>query len=167
MTDKPSRSVSGEYADLRRMVFALDPTEVGLSPTLEHPRVFAAVMDVGFDEGVATLVCIADGTTSIYTSGGGGILGTGAQEDVAAAARLYVAATDGSLDQLLWTTDTGLPGPEHVILRALTYDGPLAALVSVDDLQTGLHPLSRAYAAAQLVITAVRTVDEFEDQTQD
>jgi hypothetical protein len=160
MTDSNRRDVDGAYADLRRQLFDLDATELGFSPSLESPRVFVAVMDVGFPQGVATLVSMVDGTTSIYTSGGGGIIGTGEQEDVAAATRVYVTSTDQAIEHLHLTRDTGLPADGEVILRALTYDGAFAGVASVEDLQTGLHPLSRAYAAAQLVITAVRLVDD-------
>jgi hypothetical protein len=114
---------------------------------------------------VATLVAMIDGTTSLYTSGGGGIIGAGEQEDVAAAAQVYVTSTDQALDQLYKSDDVGLPADGEVIMRALTYSGRYAGVASVDDLQTGLHPLSRAYAAAQLVITAVRLVDEAPDAT--
>jgi hypothetical protein len=165
MTESNGRDVDSAYAGLRRQLFELDANDLGFSPSLSAPQVFAAVMDVGFARGVATLVAMIDGTTSLYTSGGGGIIGAGEQEDVAAAAQVYVTSTDQVLDQLYKSDDVGLPADGEVIMRALTYGGRYAGVASVDDLQTGLHPLSRAYAAAQLVITAVRLVDEAPDAT--
>jgi hypothetical protein len=165
MTDSNSRDVDSAYAGLRRQLFDLKADDLGFSPSLEAPRVFVAVMDVGFAHGVATLVSMIDGTTSLYTSGGGGIIGTGEQEDVAAASRVYATSTDQALEHLFKTDDVGLPADGEVILRALTYDGAYAGVASVTDLQTGLHPLSRAYAAAQLVITAVRLVEEAPEAT--
>ena len=163
MPESADRALAPEYAALRRLVFDASPDDIGLAPTPANPRVYAAVMDVGYEVGVATLVSIVDGTTSLYTSGGGGILGTGAQEDVAAATRVFVKETDAALDSYLFTSDIGLPNEDQVILRALTFGGPRAVGASVAELQTGSHPLSRVYAAAQLVINAVRLVDEAPD----
>ena len=36
-------------------------------------------MDTGYPNGTATVVCLVDGTTSLYTSTGGGILGASAR----------------------------------------------------------------------------------------
>ena len=48
-----------------------------MQPTERFPNVFGVVMDMTYPSGVATLVTFADGTASLYTSTGGGIIGGG------------------------------------------------------------------------------------------
>lgn len=75
------------YAGLRGMVLGLDPKKVGVEPTRELPRVWGIVVDWGMDSGSATFVALADGTASMYTSSGGGVIGAGEHEPVQAAAQ--------------------------------------------------------------------------------
>jgi hypothetical protein len=159
MRDRFGREVHQEYADIRDQMFALGATSE--NPT--DSDVVAAVMDVGFELGAATLVALPDGTTTLYTSGGGAIVGAGEQEDVAAATKLYVSETRASLPDFVPSNNTDLPAPDDVTLRALTQDANYAVTVSVEQLRLGTHPLSRVYAAAQLVVTAVQAVVESPD----
>lgn len=159
MKDQFGREVHPEYELIREKLFDLGATSS--QPVADD--IVAAVMDVGFELGAATLVCLPDGTTTMYTSGGGAIVGAGEQQDVAAAAKLYIAETKACLPDLVATPNSDLPAPDDVVLRALTQDANYATTVSVEQLRTGVHPLSRAYAAAQLVVTAVQAVVESPD----
>ena len=40
-----------------------------------RPDVWGVLMELGLEQGVATMVAFADGTVSLYFSGGGGIIG--------------------------------------------------------------------------------------------
>ena len=76
--------------DLRNMVFNLNPKDIGLSKgSFGHP-VWGMVMETGFTEGSFTLVAIADGTTSLYFSNGGGIIGGGEHEAVREASGYFL-----------------------------------------------------------------------------
>jgi len=60
--------------ELRSMVLNLNPKDIGLTKeNFPHP-VFALVMETGFPEGSFTLSSVADGSTSLYFSNGGGII---------------------------------------------------------------------------------------------
>ena len=48
---------------------------------------WGALLETGHPNGVATLVSLGDATTSLYTTGGFGIIGAGFHEVVAAATR--------------------------------------------------------------------------------
>jgi hypothetical protein len=77
--DVPPDQMTGE---LRSMVLNLNPKDIGITKdNFPHP-VFAIVMETGFPEGSFTLSSIADGTTSLYFSSGGGIIGGGEHENV-------------------------------------------------------------------------------------
>ena len=65
-------------------------------------------MEMAFPEGAATLVSLADGTTSMYTSTGGGVIGGGAHDAVVQAGRAFllelerrvIRVLEGSLGEL-------------------------------------------------------------------
>jgi hypothetical protein len=65
------------YIDLRTNAFGVDPAAIGLAPTGRLDRVYGVILDLGYPEGPATLVGFSDGTTSLYTSSGWGIIGGG------------------------------------------------------------------------------------------
>jgi hypothetical protein len=73
------------YLGLRRTMFTADPAELGLAPSERLPEVWAALMEIDLGGAVASVVAVADGTTSLYISNGGGVLGTGAYPAVAEA----------------------------------------------------------------------------------
>ena len=57
------------YADLRLKAIETKPEQIGVK--LDNNRqVFCAVIDMKFDENITTLVCVFNGTVSIYFSSG-------------------------------------------------------------------------------------------------
>ena len=146
------------FHDLRAQVLGLSADEVGLEPA--DGGVFGAVMETGFPEGVATLVALIDGTTSLYLSSGGGTIGGGEHEQVAQASIAFVRAVAAEVEQLQPSDDDGLPGDGRVILRALTTDGIRAIEADEEDLGEGRHALSPVFHAAHEVIGRLRELDE-------
>lgn len=117
-------------------------------------------MDMGYPRGTATLVALADGTTSLYTSTGGGIIGGGAHQAVAIATRSFLTTLETHLPELAPGAGTSLPAQGRVIIRALTYSGQVSAEATEDDLGHGRHPLSAVFHAGHRVITELRRMDE-------
>lgn len=151
---------SNPYLGLRRQALTLDPKQVGLASSPEHPQVFAGFMEMGIEGGVATLVVIADGTTSMYWSTGGGIIGAGFHEQVKGPSRAFLAILERHISEM--TPD----GPDHPLptngmthLRARTFSGgcPIAAALDRDFAEKR-HPLWEAFYAAHAVIGAMRQV---------
>lgn len=145
------------YTRLRTM--ALDAVTHGLpSPTRYHPDVSGLVVDVPAQGGWASLVAMTDGTTSLYTSVGGGTIGAGAHAPVAVATRRLLSAVQADLDGFLGWSDQELPPPGTVRLHVLspsiprTTDVPEAAFWGEVD-----HPLRPVIVAVHDVLTAVRT----------
>ena len=66
-------------------------------------------MDTRYPEAVMTLVALADGTTSLYFSNGGGMIGGGEHPRVAAATRRLVDVAARFLTVLSPATDFPLP----------------------------------------------------------
>lgn len=144
------------YLTLRDRILTADPQEIGLSPTADGPETWAVVMDLGWPDATVTLVGVGDGTTSLYFSNGGGIIGAGESPQVAATTRQFVAEAADYLTEMTATEEYPLPETGRVRFTVMTYQGAYTADVAEAELQQGQHPLSPLYALAQEVITQVR-----------
>lgn len=148
------------YDGLRQQILDLDPAAAGLAASPELPTVWGLLMETGYPGGVATLVALADGTTSLYLSTGGGVIGGGEHRQVAAATRRLLGIVERHLGQMPPSADTGLPAVGRVALRALTYQGRHGAEAAEDDLGYQRHPLWPVFHAAHDVITELRLIEE-------
>lgn len=151
------------YVGLRNQALAL--TRDLLDPeTASDGPVLALLMETGYPEAVATLVGVADGTTSMYFSNGGGMIGAGQHPDVAAATHSWLELAEQALDDLPQTTgEIELPDEGTTQLVAVTESGLRVAQAPEDELGGGSHPLSPLFYAGHDVITAIRVVDEGRD----
>ena len=113
-------------------------------------------METGYPEAVATLVAVADGTTSLYFSNGGGVIGAGEHAAVAEAGRRWLETGGEFLDRLSPVTDPALPAESETQFVAVTPGGLRWELAREDDLGEGEHPLSPLFYAGQDVITQIR-----------
>ncbi|MCO8277059.1 hypothetical protein M1L60_41430 [Actinoplanes sp. TRM 88003] len=156
----PAPKPDDQYLELRGMILRTTPAEVGVAPTSELPRVWGLVMDTTWKKGGYTLVALADGTTSLYTSTGGGFIGCGEHPQVAEATRDALRVVEEHLDHLSPSIDASLPPAGEVVLRALAYSGEHALRAPENDLGKGRHPQSPIFHAAQNVITYVRLLQE-------
>jgi hypothetical protein len=128
---------------------------------LPEPDSWVALMDLGIDRGVASVVAVSDGSTSLYTSTGGGVIGAGEHDSVADANRAFLATIERLRPQIPATDDYPLPTSGEVRFSVHWPDGSRGSAVATnDELAAGGHPLSGAFAAGQDVITAIREVEE-------
>jgi hypothetical protein len=147
MTDNP-------YLPLRSQLLGLDPDAAGL-PRLAG-QVWGVLFEIGYDNGSVTVVSVADGTTSLYTSSGGGMIGAGEHAPVAAATKAFVAAVEAHLDAFGPDPDEAVPAAGMVTFRALTYAGRRRAEAPEQDLGERRHPLWPLFYAGQDVVTQLR-----------
>src|SRR5262249_10888815 len=108
------------------------------------------------DEAVATLVAVADGTTSLYFSTGGGVIGAGEHEAVADPSRRWLLAAQEFLPTLSPTLEPPLPEPGLTRFVAVTPGGLLDAGAPEAELGGGEPPLSPLFYAGHDVITQIR-----------
>jgi hypothetical protein len=148
------------YAGLRRQILTVNPADVGLTSTQALPRVWGAMIEIGPGHGSVTLVALADGTTSLYTSAGGGIIGAGEHSRIAAATRALLAVVEQHLAQMPVRVDTTPPAAGRVVLRALTYEGHRTVEAAEDDLGHGGHAMSPVFYAVHDVLTELRLLEE-------
>jgi hypothetical protein len=145
------------YEGLRGQVLGLTPGELPDAIPDDAP-ILALLMETRYPEAVATLVAVADGTTSLYLSTGGGVIGAGEHEAVAEASRRWLLAAEELLGALSPTPDPPLPGPGLTRFVAVTPRGLLDAEAPEAELEGGRHPLSPLYHAGDDVLTQVRLV---------
>jgi hypothetical protein len=157
-----SERAAGEqvFEGLRNQILGLDPAEAGLDRLPAGRRVWGALMETGYPQATVTLVSLADGTTSLYLSTGGGIIGGGGHDRVAAATRSFLTAVEDHLHLLSPDPDSHVPGEGRVIIRALTHQGRYSAEAAEDDLGHGRLPLSAVFYAGHGVITELRQIDQ-------
>lgn len=126
-----------------------------------------ALMDLGYPNGSATLVAMADGTVSMYVSSGGGFLGMGGRPAVRAAAQMFLSAAKRSAGGFSEAASYPLPNPGHVRFYVIARDGVRASEeVEEPALQGEGHALSPLYVAAQAVVTQIRLVSDADSRAR-
>jgi hypothetical protein len=148
------------YVQLRESILRTGPAEIGVAPTAEHPRVYGVLMEIGYEQAVATLVSVVDGSTSLYFSTGGGIIGGGEHPDIATASIAFVDASAKFLAMLSPTTTFPSPAVGRVRFHVLTFSGGLTGEAGQDELGQREHALAPLFYAGQAVITQLRLLEE-------
>ena len=122
-TPDPTAVPDQTYLELRDVWLKTDPSTVEIEPASDRPNVWGVVFDVGLDDGVVTLISLADGTTSLYTSSGGGYLGAGENAEIAQKSIELATVTENYLQHMNPIGDFPLPDADKAIIYALAYDG--------------------------------------------
>jgi len=123
-------------------------------------RATVAVMEMGVGGGVATVCSFIDGTTSLYISTGGGVIGVGTDERANAASRAFVGAMEGALESLspAAASDQLIDGDVKFLLRIgddlFGVECKESKVLSVD------HPMHPLWRLGQEVLTWIRIVSE-------
>lgn len=134
------------YAGLRTL--ALEARIAGAQASV-------ALMEINLGQGMATLAVLADGTTSLYLSTGGGVLGAGEHESVRQAAHVFLQTALAHAASMQETEERPLPSAHHVRFYLVTNEALLTTEVAEQELARGGHPLSDLFAQGHKVIAAV------------
>ena len=154
------QSPGGVYEGLREMVLGLDAEKVRAEPSTELPHVWGVIVDWAVANGFATFVALLDGTSSMYTSSGGGIIGGHGHESVRAANRALLLAAEAAHDHLATADVAEVPVPGRVTYWVRTYVGLRAASHSSDGPPSAEPWLVGLGNAFQDFVTALRSTDE-------
>jgi hypothetical protein len=147
------------YLKLRRRALEVGRDDLAPGSRSTTP-VIALLMETGFPEAVATLVGLADGTTSFYFSNGGGMIGGGEHTEIAAATRRWLEVGAEFLRRLEAGDEFPLPEEGMTQFVAVTDGGRLLGSASSEELGAGGHALSPLFYVGHGVITALRLLDE-------
>lgn len=156
-----NEATSTEMSDeLRAMVLNLNPKDVGITKDNFPYSVFAIVMEVGVAKGSYTLSSIADGSTSLYFSTGGGIIGGGEHKNVYEASMHLLSGAEHFHHLAKSVTSFPKPTEGNVIFYFITFDGVKSYQVKEEDLGNRNDDLSGLFFAAHNVIGALRNIEE-------
>ena len=150
---QPERAGAG--SGLREQAFSVTPGQIGLDPS-SGLTVWALIMETGYEQAVASLVTFRDGTTSLYFSNGGGVIGAGQHQSVQHASRAWLDMAETQLSHFAPAATHPLPSVGRVRIYARTFDGLLHAEAAEDDLGEGRLPLSPLFHAGHRVLTEIR-----------
>ena len=143
--------------DLRAALLASKPADYGLAPTTELPHVWAVLMEMQMTGAVASVVAVADGSTSLYLSSGGGILGGHAHDAVREANRKLLLACEKLLAGFVAKAEPTKVLPNAVSFVLLTHEGMRVARDTEERLKSKTSPLWPAFYLGHGVISALRT----------
>lgn len=155
----PEPAPESIYEELRDRIFTTSPDEIGIIRSQDNPNAWGVVMETGYPEGTATLVSLADGTTSLYLEGGGGVIGGGTHEIIAKATKAVVQDAENYYGSLTQTSSFPLPAVDNVRFFILTYSGVYTTEAPEDDLGEERHHLSPLFFKCHDVITLLRVTE--------
>jgi hypothetical protein len=117
------------------------------------------LMDWSLGGGSVTLAAFKDGTTSLYYSNGGGMIGLGAHATVRSAAMIFREAAIPVDNSFAPIASFSLPPTGTVRFYLVSSTGTRAtAAYSESELQNPAHPLYHLALAAQAVIAAAQAL---------
>ncbi len=151
---------AGVMRQLREQALRVTASDLELVPTAARPHVWGAIMELGYPTGIATLMSLAEGTTSLYFSNGGGVIGAGEHATVREAAEAFLDVVEDHLAEFPSVDATPTPRIGRVRLYVRTFDGTRGVEAMEDELGRNLHPLSAVFHAGHAVITAIRESSE-------
>jgi hypothetical protein len=125
-----------------------------------HPDVYGLVADMPKPAGWTTVVALGDDTTSMYTSTGGGMTGTGGHAAVAAATQQLLATVQAHLAAFGTADDGAYPPYGTVRFHLLT--GAAGRYADVPDEAfwgQAADPLKPVIAAMQDVLASLRELE--------
>jgi hypothetical protein len=158
MSGKPAGERPGVL--LREMLLTAKPSAFHIEPVSELPRVWAALMELRHSGVMVSLAAVCDGTTSLYFSNGGGIIGGGEHETVRAANRKLLMFIETGLD-LFVPMERPLDVMDGAVSFAVkTYEGLRGARDEEKKMKDRRSPLWPAFYLGQDVITALRLTTE-------
>jgi len=163
---EPGKAPFDVYQDLRRNILTLTPEQIGFIPKPRDPSAWGVVTDLGAPNGWATIVSLAEGTTSMYTSSGGGIIGAGEDKTgkPAGASAALVMVAEKYFRRMQPTKEFPLPAAPNVRFYVLTLEGVYTTeFKQLTPSDTG-HTFFELYAYAQNVVTELRLFSEQQNQ---
>jgi hypothetical protein len=113
-------------------------------------------METGMDAGFYTLVVLADGTTSLYFSNGGGIIGAGEKSEVREASRQFIGWGNRFVASAESSPSTQPPAKGSTKFFFLTFDGIRSYSAPEVELGEERDALAPLFHAGHAVIAAVR-----------
>ena len=145
------------YYGLRKMVFSLNAESLGQENTNPN-KPLCTVMEWEISNAIATLVSVIDGSTSLYLSTGGGVIGGGTHHNVEVASSAFREASEKYLSRMEKDNDFELPEKGHVCFYVVTTSGIYKYDGLEKDMISGRDEFSQLFFLGQNTITELRKI---------
>jgi hypothetical protein len=155
--DDPRPAGPTAYASLREKWLLGEV--IRLAGPGEQDSVIAVLFDKAVGDGHVTFVAAEDGTASMYTSRGGGIIGSGRHASAAAAALGLVGCAQSYVSLLPLAKSFPLPQAPRVAFHIVTRGGVHSAAFDPGAMRSS-HRLSPLETARGNLVTQTRLLDE-------
>jgi hypothetical protein len=163
-TNNPSTKSPAELMrEMRMKILTTPPSQMGLKPSKDYPRVTTTLMDWPLGTNVITVYGSCTGDASIYTTATFGVIGGFGHEPVRQAAYELVKISERHCDTAVSTKDFPYPKPGHIYFYLVCYDNVRKIEVDEDSLKNGASKYSDLGAAAQKLITELRQIVQKND----
>jgi len=157
---QPQKRPADNMRELRLMMLTTPPSQLGIKPTGENPRVAGVLMDWPLGEHAATIVAMSDGNASLYTTSTFGVLGGVEHESVRGAAKRLVRATELFHNEAVLTTDYSGPARDRVRFYLVTFQGVRVIDTDTASVRARNGRYVELFALGQAVLTELRLVTE-------
>jgi hypothetical protein len=151
------------FSNLRQQALNVRPEEIGLPPSADTP-IFGIMMDTGYDDVVATFLCFADRTVSLYLSSGGGVIGAGEHDSVWEAGQELLELTNRYAKEYIAACSSGpqrdLPQRGQVHFHLLTHSGVFSVRCKESELVEREDPFANLFVNCHEVLTEVRVATQ-------
>lgn len=165
---RSSKSPEEVNSRMRSMALNVRFEDLGLTPDPKAP-VYGVIMETGMGDAVATLVCMGDGTVSLYFSTGGGIIGAGQHADVRNACLEMLGIVNEVADDFLRASypvsDFPMPADGEVFFYLLTIHGVYHQRAEETELKERRHPFAALFNNCHVVMSEVRYAHQRMTQT--
>ncbi|REJ87880.1 MAG: hypothetical protein DWQ35_20810 [Planctomycetota bacterium] len=143
------------YVGLREQALGLEGDAID-HVDVDKSEIIALLMETGYPEAIASLVVVADGTTSLYFSNGGGIIGAGEHEAVRDASKAFLSS--GAEYRTRATRVESFPPPkrDHVRFYFVTGNAIYSTEALENDLGNDRHDFSELFFHGHAVISAMQ-----------
>lgn len=145
----PANAGSPDYVgfarDMRQRFLVRPAAEWGMAPTAEHPDLYGVLVEWLAEGATLTVAAFCDGSASVYSTRGTGMIGGHADDVVRSEARALVVAATGFLDEAAPVSAYPYPAPGRVRFYLLTFGGVRVLEAALDSLCEGESPYAALY----------------------
>ena len=130
----------GDYLRWRDVIFSVTSDQVGVV-TDQPNQVYGVIMDVGLsDDFIISISAFPTGESSLRTTVGGGAIGLGSDETIAAQAESIVVLAQSLTGKAHQINNQNLPKSQKVYFYFLTTSGLMLSETNLEEVSAQDHP---------------------------
>lgn len=151
------------YSSMRKLAFTFKPEDMDINMGNDY-QVYGAVVDMGVDANkIVTMICFIDGTTSLYFSEGGGIIGAGRHESVKNAVSTFLENSFLALPVTKHADNIDrLPAENQHTFYLFTKAGIFTITINIQDIEK-CKEYQLLFSQSQIVLNEIRKASKKEE----